>query len=250
MAKAPWARFTKFISPRVTASPQASTKSSMPYAMPSNRIVNMVVIMGAGPRSMNDNHPQLLHAQRAGLSVSQIALPAISRPNRSPVAPYGPSAMERSPAISFFRFAGVLDGFEGLEFDVVEFTVNLFDLTDIDILYDIAGLRVDRDRAARAFPLQSFHGFDQRVAVRLAPGLSQRFIDQVDAVIPAHGHEARARPERLFVARDEFLVHRGGMCGRIQMRGDGAQRRVPHAVQQIVIHNVARSDDLDTRLIQ
>src|SRR3954452_25571713 len=109
---------------------------------------------------------------------------AISRPNRSPV-PHTDPAMERSPAISFFRFAGVLDGFEGLEFDVVEFTVNLFDLTDIDILYDVAGLRVDRDRAARAFPLQSFHGFDQRVAVCLAPGLSQRFIDQVDAVIPA-----------------------------------------------------------------
>jgi hypothetical protein len=34
----------------------------------------MVVIMGAGPRSMNDNHPQLLHGQRAGLSVSQIAI--------------------------------------------------------------------------------------------------------------------------------------------------------------------------------
>src|SRR3954470_3510311 len=74
MAKAPWARFTKFISPRVTASPQASTNSSMPYAMASNRIVNMVVTMGAGPRSMNDNHPQLLHGQRAGLSVSQIAV--------------------------------------------------------------------------------------------------------------------------------------------------------------------------------
>src|SRR3954470_13077748 len=116
----------------------------------------------------------------ARLSVSQIAIGDL-KPKPRPS--YGPSAMERSPAISFFRFAGVLDGFEGLEFDVVEFTVNLFDLTDIDILYDIAGLRVDRDRAARAFPLQSFHGFDQRVAVRLAFRLSQRFIDQVDAVI-------------------------------------------------------------------
>src|SRR5262249_4470796 len=42
MANAPWARLTKFISPSVTASPHASTNSSIPYATPSKMIVAMV----------------------------------------------------------------------------------------------------------------------------------------------------------------------------------------------------------------
>src|ERR1035437_8000291 len=100
----------------------------------------------------------------------------------------------RSPrrATSLLRLAGVLDGLEGLEFDVVELAVDLLDLADVDVLHDVAGLRIDRDRAARAFPLHPLHGFDERVAVGLAAGLFQRLIDQMDAVIAAHGHEARA----------------------------------------------------------
>src|SRR6185295_18314151 len=43
MANAPCARLTKFINPSVTASPQASTNSSMPYATPSNRMVAMAI---------------------------------------------------------------------------------------------------------------------------------------------------------------------------------------------------------------
>src|SRR3954462_10387128 len=46
MAKAPWARLTKFIKPKVTASPHASTNSSMPYATPSNRMVSRVMLLG------------------------------------------------------------------------------------------------------------------------------------------------------------------------------------------------------------
>src|SRR5262249_26728024 len=41
MANEPCARLTKFIRPRVTERPQASTNSSMPYATPSNRMVSM-----------------------------------------------------------------------------------------------------------------------------------------------------------------------------------------------------------------
>src|ERR1039458_6193108 len=108
---------------------------------------------------------------------------------------------------SLLRLAGVLDGLESLEFDVVEFAVDLFDLADVDVLNDVAGLRIDRDRAARAFPLHPLHGFDKRIAVGLAAGLFQRLVDQVDAVIAAHGHEARAATEGLLVGSDEFLVH-------------------------------------------
>src|SRR5580698_11389875 len=42
MAKAPCARLMKFIRPSVTESPHASTNSSIPYAIPSNRMVSMI----------------------------------------------------------------------------------------------------------------------------------------------------------------------------------------------------------------
>src|ERR1700730_1855666 len=108
-----------------------------------------------------------------------------------------PAMMSKST--SLLRLACVLDGFKGLEFDVVELAVDLLDLADVDVLHDVAGFRVDRDRAARAFPLHPLHGLDQGVAVGLAAGLLQRFIDQVDPVIAAHRHEARAVAEGLLV---------------------------------------------------
>src|SRR5882757_3272192 len=90
----------------------------------------------------------------------------------------GMTPRERSPrpgmtshAASLLGLAGVLDGVEGLELDIVELAVDLLDLADIDVLHDVAGIRVDRDRAARAFPLHPLHGLDQAIAVGLAAGL-------------------------------------------------------------------------------
>src|SRR5438034_5056458 len=93
-------------------------------------------------------------------------------------------------AKSLLGLAGILHRLEGREFDVVEFAVDLLDLADVDVLHDVAGFRIDRDRAARAFPLHALHGSDKGVAVRLAAALLQRFKDQVDAVIAAHRYEA------------------------------------------------------------
>src|SRR5882762_9630889 len=87
--------------------------------------------------------------------------------------------------ISLLRLAGVLDGLEGREFDVVELAVDLLYLADVDVLHDVAGFRIDRDRAARAFPLHPLHGLDQTSAVGLAAGLLERLVDQMDAVIAA-----------------------------------------------------------------
>src|SRR5258705_6584523 len=117
----------------------------------------------------------------------------------------------RSPTVapSLLRLAGVLDGLEGCEFDVVELAVDLLDLADVDVLHDVAGFRIDRDRAARAFPLHPLHGFDQRIAVGLATGLIEGLVDEMDAVIAADGHEAGTRAEGLLVGGDEILVHRG-----------------------------------------
>src|SRR5882762_3769642 len=100
---------------------------------------------------------------------------------------------------SLLRLAGILHRLESRELHVVEFAVDLLDLADVDVLDDVAGFRIDRDRAARAFPLHALHRLDQRIPVGLAAGLLQRLVDQADAVIAAHRHEARARTERLLV---------------------------------------------------
>src|ERR1700742_2424797 len=69
---------------------------------------------------------------------------------------------------SLLGLAGVLHGLEGLELDIVEFTVLLLDLADVDVLDDVAGLGIDRDRTARALPFHALHGLDQLVAVGVA----------------------------------------------------------------------------------
>src|SRR3569623_650248 len=83
------------------------------------------------------------------------------------------SGMTRFRA-SLLGLAEILDGFEGCELDVVELAVDLLDLADVDVLHDIARLRIDRDRTAGAFPLLPLHGFDQLGAVGVAIGLLQR----------------------------------------------------------------------------
>src|SRR5215813_2694836 len=56
------------------------------------------------------------------------------------------------------RLDRILDVLEGGELDVVELAVLLLDLADVDVLDDVAGVRIDRDRTARALPLRPFHG--------------------------------------------------------------------------------------------
>src|SRR6187402_3380886 len=68
----------------------------------------------------------------------------------------------------------ILDRIEGRELDVVELALHLLDLADVDVLDDVAGLRIDRDRAARALPFHALHRIDQGVAVGLAAGLLER----------------------------------------------------------------------------
>src|SRR5437588_9693356 len=68
-----------------------------------------------------------------------------------------PRAGMTSTSTSLLRLAGILDVGEGCELDVVKFAVDLLDLADVDVLHDVAGFRVDRDRAARAFPLHPLH---------------------------------------------------------------------------------------------
>src|SRR5208283_3979530 len=54
------------------------------------------------------------------------------------------------------RLERVLDGFDRRELDIVQLAVDPFDPSDIDVLDDVAGLRVDRNGTARACPARPF----------------------------------------------------------------------------------------------
>src|SRR5262245_36365784 len=87
-----------------------------------------------------------------------------------------------------------LDRVEFPALDVVTLAVDLLDLADIDVLDDVAGLRIDRDRPARALPRHALHRPDQGVGVGLAAGLLERLVDQVHAVVAAERDEVRPQP--------------------------------------------------------
>src|ERR1700751_4109212 len=61
------------------------------------------------------------------------------------VAPRQLSSSRRwSVLLRLFGLDRILDVREGGEFDIVEFAVLLLDLTNIDVLDDVAGIRIDR----------------------------------------------------------------------------------------------------------
>src|SRR3990172_3969344 len=86
-----------------------------------------------------------------------------------------------------------------------------FNRADIDRLDDVAGLGVDGNRAARAFPFHALGGRDQAVAVGLAAGLLQRLVDEVHAVPAADGIDVGVARVRAVVGLDERRVHRAGV---------------------------------------
>src|SRR5438067_5721688 len=108
------------------------------------------------------------------------------------------------PALALARSAGttrsslparalarIFHRLESRELDIVELAVLLLDTADVDVLHDVAGLRIDRDRAARALPRHALHRGDERVAFGRALGLCERRIDHVHAVIAADRDEVR-----------------------------------------------------------
>src|SRR5437879_10031707 len=99
--------------------------------------------------------PRTFGVRHSGATRS--AEPGISRINfEIPGSRFACPGMKPKPA-SLLRLAGVLHRLEGREFDVVELTVDLLDLADIDVLHDVAGFRIDRDRAARTFPFHALY---------------------------------------------------------------------------------------------
>src|SRR5262249_45069805 len=115
----------------------------------------------------------------------------------------------RAPALlGLLLLQWVLDGFEGRKLDVVKLALDLLDLADVDVLDDLARVRINGDRPARAVPFYALHRIDQRVAVGLALGLLERLVHQMHAVVAAKRDEVRAKAVRLLEGGDVFLVGR------------------------------------------
>ena len=137
-----------------------------------------------------------------------------------------------------------------VELDVPELAVLLLDLAQVDVLHDVARLRVDEHRAARALEDLALHRGQQRVAAALAAGLLERLVDDAHAVVAAHGHEVRAHAlVGLLEGLDELLVRGRLVRRRIVVRGDHAERDVAHVVELVVVGHVAGADQLDAGLV-
>src|SRR5437764_15426057 len=109
---------------------------------------------------------------------------------RSPTLPrWGRDQTAAGQGTLLLRGLGrILDGLESSELDVVELVADLLDLADVDVLHDVARLRIDRDRAARAFPRHALHGADERIALGRAVGFLERRVDEMHAVVAADRH--------------------------------------------------------------
>src|SRR2546423_3012310 len=102
----------------------------------------------------------------------------------------------------------VLDVLDPVDLDVDEAPPDLLDAADINRLDDVASLRIDGDRAARAFPFHALRGRDQSLGVGLAAGLLQGFVDEVHPVPAADADEVRDELPGSVVCRDELRIRR------------------------------------------
>src|SRR6266540_2528645 len=104
-----------------------------------------------------------VHARRSG-----------SRYRHRPPACAGSIALFLHPLLD-----RVLDVLDLVDLDVDEAPADFLDATDVDRLDDVASLRIDSDRAARAFPFHALGGRDERLGLGLAAGILQSFVDEV-----------------------------------------------------------------------
>src|SRR5687768_5963700 len=85
------------------------------------------------------------------------------------------------------RLAGIFHGLLHVELDVPQLAVLALDLADVDVLHDVACLRVDQHRAARALEHLALHRVEQRFSPLTLGGV-ERVVDHTHAVPAAHGH--------------------------------------------------------------
>src|ERR1700737_1620964 len=138
------------------------------------------VVMGAGEPWMSTRHSGAARSAEPGIFFNNFEILRCATAHPSSLALPAPrNDAEGTP--SLLGLARILDRLEGRELDVVELAIDLLDLADVDVLHDVAGIRIDRDRPARALPLHPLHRRDQLIAIGLAPRLLQPLIDQIVA---------------------------------------------------------------------
>src|SRR6266567_896333 len=133
----------------------------------------------------------------------------------------------------------VLDVLDLVDLDVDEAPADLLDTADINRLDDVASLRIDSDRAARAFPFHALGGGDERLGVGLAGGILQGFVDEVHAVPAADAEEVRVAPPGRVVGVDELRVHRGLVVVVVVKGRDETERGVAHDLQRVLLGDFA-----------
>ena len=136
-----------------------------------------------------------------------------------------------------------------VKFNVVQLAAYTFDLTDIDVLHDVAGLRVNQHGATWALENLALHGGQQCVTACAFGGL-KCFVNHAHAVVTPHGHEVGAKFVGGGEIGDKFLVHGAGVRGRVVVRCDHTQGHIAHVVQLVVIGHVTRADQADTGFVQ
>src|SRR6266446_10433019 len=133
----------------------------------------------------------------------------------------------------------VLDVLDLVDLDVDEAPADLVDAADIYRLDDVAGLRIDGDRAARAFPFHALGGRDEGLGVGLAAGLLQGFVDEVHPVPAADAEEVRVAPPGRVVGGDEFRIRRGLVVVVVVEGRDQAERGIAHDLQRVLLGDFA-----------
>src|SRR6266571_5468054 len=133
----------------------------------------------------------------------------------------------------------VLDVLDLVDLDVEQPAADLLDAADVDRLDDVARFRIDRDRAARAFPFHALGGGDKRLGVGLAAGILQGFVDEVHAVPAADAEEVRVAPPGRVVGADEFCVRRGLVVVVVVKGRDETERGVAHDLQRVLLGDFA-----------
>src|SRR5215470_1656853 len=165
-------------------------------------------------------------------------LAALLRPN------HACSAMcAKLPWLAAARPRGVLHVLDLVEWNVDQLAADLLHPSDVDRLYDVTRLGIDRHRAARAVPFQALGGRDQRVAVGLAAGLLQGLVDGVHAVIAADREEVGVTPVHLVEHLAELDVTRILALVVVVPRRDDAEARVAHALERLLRRGLARSQN-------
>src|SRR5712691_12929953 len=148
----------------------------------------------------------------------------------------------RAPSVALFLHPlldRVLDVLDLVDLDVEQPAADLLDAADVDRLDDVARFRIDRDRAARAFPLHALRGRDECLAVGLAAGLPQSLVDEVHAVPAADAEEVRVAPPGRVVGADEFRVCRGLVVVVVVKGRDETERGIAHDFQRVFLGDFA-----------